>query len=270
MTQIHACVHHLIQLSSLDCFLHHRVCGKMSGSNMELDRCSQQGSVESPTSSLRGLGSASLPTASTDSLTVDTGEYNQVKGIYLSDCSTRNLHSESPVNLINLSFCSESVLSFLAIKAALCQEWNCATRVKRRKRVLQGFMAALRQLISYSFAKCTFWQGRTTVFIFRTEWEISTNLRRGSEWMACAPASGITVILHIKPLQCSDTCNCCNFLGNVVWRDNYGLLITREKGLGYILQRPFFPSSLQSFHLLWKQLLEDWTAQLSQYLSLLE
>eukprot|EP00064_Thunnus_orientalis_P009620 superscaffoldBa00001232_g9645 len=49
-----------------------QVCGKMSGSNMELDRCSQQGSVESPTSSLRGLGSASLPTASTDSLTADT------------------------------------------------------------------------------------------------------------------------------------------------------------------------------------------------------
>ncbi|XP_070706560.1 inactive tyrosine-protein kinase PRAG1-like [Pempheris klunzingeri] len=51
----------------------HRVCSKMSGSNMELDRCSQQGSVESPTSSLLGLGSASLPTASTDNLTADTG-----------------------------------------------------------------------------------------------------------------------------------------------------------------------------------------------------
>ncbi|KAM6975422.1 inactive tyrosine-protein kinase PRAG1 [Tautogolabrus adspersus] len=51
----------------------HRVCGMMSGSNMELDRCSQQGSVESPTSSLRGLGSSSLPTASTDNLTTDTG-----------------------------------------------------------------------------------------------------------------------------------------------------------------------------------------------------
>ncbi|XP_042365052.1 inactive tyrosine-protein kinase PRAG1 [Plectropomus leopardus] len=51
----------------------HRVCGKMSGSNMELDRCSQQGSVESPTSTLRGLGSSSLPTASTDNLTADTG-----------------------------------------------------------------------------------------------------------------------------------------------------------------------------------------------------
>uniref|UniRef100_UPI0037E9665D inactive tyrosine-protein kinase PRAG1-like n=1 Tax=Semicossyphus pulcher TaxID=241346 RepID=UPI0037E9665D len=54
----------------------HRVCGMMSGSNMELDRCSQQGSVESPTSSLRGLGSASLPTASTDNLTADTGSRN--------------------------------------------------------------------------------------------------------------------------------------------------------------------------------------------------
>lgn len=51
----------------------HRVCGKMSGSNMELDRCSQQGSAESPPSSLRGLGSASLPTASNDNLTADTG-----------------------------------------------------------------------------------------------------------------------------------------------------------------------------------------------------
>ncbi|XP_076020082.1 inactive tyrosine-protein kinase PRAG1 [Genypterus blacodes] len=47
----------------------HRVCGRMNGSNMELDRCSQQGSLESPTSSLRGLGSAGLLTASTDSLT---------------------------------------------------------------------------------------------------------------------------------------------------------------------------------------------------------
>ncbi|XP_054469035.1 inactive tyrosine-protein kinase PRAG1 [Anoplopoma fimbria] len=51
----------------------HRVSGKMSGSNMELDRCSQQGSAESPTSSLRGLGSSSLSTASTDNLTGDTG-----------------------------------------------------------------------------------------------------------------------------------------------------------------------------------------------------
>ncbi|KAI4816794.1 hypothetical protein KUCAC02_009100 [Chaenocephalus aceratus] len=40
---------------------------------MELDRCSQQGSAESPPSSLRGLGSASLPTASNDNLTADTG-----------------------------------------------------------------------------------------------------------------------------------------------------------------------------------------------------
>lgn len=49
-----------------------RVCGKMSGSNLELDRCGQQGFGESPGSSPRGLGSASLPTASTDSLTADS------------------------------------------------------------------------------------------------------------------------------------------------------------------------------------------------------
>ncbi|XP_040914683.1 inactive tyrosine-protein kinase PRAG1-like [Toxotes jaculatrix] len=50
----------------------HRVSSKMSGSNMELDRCSQQGSAESTTSSPWGLSSASLPTASTDNLTADT------------------------------------------------------------------------------------------------------------------------------------------------------------------------------------------------------
>lgn len=42
---------------------------------MELDRCSPRGSVESPTSSVRGLGSGSLPTASTDSLAADAGEW---------------------------------------------------------------------------------------------------------------------------------------------------------------------------------------------------
>ncbi|KAE8284999.1 Tyrosine-protein kinase PRAG1 [Larimichthys crocea] len=57
----------------------HRVSSKMSGSNMELDRCSQQGSVESPTSSLRGMGSVSLPTASTDNLTVDTGSRDAIR-----------------------------------------------------------------------------------------------------------------------------------------------------------------------------------------------
>ncbi|XP_034997247.2 inactive tyrosine-protein kinase PRAG1 [Hippoglossus stenolepis] len=50
----------------------HRVSSKMSGSNMELDRCSQQGSAESTASSPWGLGSASMPTASTDNLTADT------------------------------------------------------------------------------------------------------------------------------------------------------------------------------------------------------
>lgn len=43
----------------------HRLCGRMSGSNMELDRCSNP---ENRASSPRGLGHASLPTASSDSL----------------------------------------------------------------------------------------------------------------------------------------------------------------------------------------------------------
>ncbi|XP_029300334.1 LOW QUALITY PROTEIN: inactive tyrosine-protein kinase PRAG1 [Cottoperca gobio] len=69
----------------------HRVCSKMSGSNMELDRCSQQRSVESPTSSLRGLGSASLLTASTDNLTADTGSRDATR----MSCSSP--FSRSPV-----------------------------------------------------------------------------------------------------------------------------------------------------------------------------
>ncbi|XP_035463717.2 inactive tyrosine-protein kinase PRAG1 [Scophthalmus maximus] len=50
----------------------HRVSSKLSGSNMELDRCSQQGSAESTASSPWGLGSASLPAASTDNLAADS------------------------------------------------------------------------------------------------------------------------------------------------------------------------------------------------------
>ncbi|XP_010891135.3 inactive tyrosine-protein kinase PRAG1 [Esox lucius] len=51
---------------------HHRASGKMSQSSMEVDQRSQQGSVESLTSSVRGLGSSSLLTASTDSLPGDS------------------------------------------------------------------------------------------------------------------------------------------------------------------------------------------------------
>ncbi|KAJ7986867.1 hypothetical protein DPEC_G00332860, partial [Dallia pectoralis] len=47
---------------------HHRASGRSSHSSMELDQRSQPGSVESLTSSIRGLGSSSLLTASTDSL----------------------------------------------------------------------------------------------------------------------------------------------------------------------------------------------------------
>ncbi|KAM8828840.1 inactive tyrosine-protein kinase PRAG1 isoform 1-T2 [Spinachia spinachia] len=50
----------------------HRVSSKMSGSNMELDRCSRQASAESPSPSVRGLGSSGS-TASTDNLSGDTG-----------------------------------------------------------------------------------------------------------------------------------------------------------------------------------------------------
>ncbi|KAF3701969.1 Tyrosine-protein kinase PRAG1 [Channa argus] len=46
----------------------HRVGSKMSGSNMELDRCTQQALVESPSSSPWGV-----PTSSTDNLTADAG-----------------------------------------------------------------------------------------------------------------------------------------------------------------------------------------------------
>ena len=51
-----------------------RVCGRLSGSSMELERSasSQPGSMESLTQSLRGgLGSPTLPSASTDSLAGD-------------------------------------------------------------------------------------------------------------------------------------------------------------------------------------------------------
>lgn len=84
------CVSRRILLPCL-CFLHYRVCSKMSGSNMELDRCSQQGSVESPAPSPRGLGSVSLPTASTDNLAADTGK-NRSHSYFRQVVQIRLLH----------------------------------------------------------------------------------------------------------------------------------------------------------------------------------
>ncbi|XP_035523788.1 inactive tyrosine-protein kinase PRAG1 [Morone saxatilis] len=81
----------------------HRVCSKMSGSNMELDRCSQQGSVESPTSSLRGLSSASLPTASTDNLTADSGSRDATR-ISCSSPFTRSPVASAPGSPLPPSF----------------------------------------------------------------------------------------------------------------------------------------------------------------------
>ncbi|XP_068430782.1 inactive tyrosine-protein kinase PRAG1-like [Clinocottus analis] len=72
----------------------HRVSSKMSGSNMELDRCSQHGSVESPTSSLRGLGS-SLSIASTDNLTGDTG-YRDATRLSCSSPFSRSPAASAP------------------------------------------------------------------------------------------------------------------------------------------------------------------------------
>ncbi|XP_057675456.1 inactive tyrosine-protein kinase PRAG1 [Corythoichthys intestinalis] len=62
----------------------HRASGHLSSSNMELNRCVQIGSHESPVTSLRDLGNAGLPTASTDSLTTDLGSRD---GLWLS-CSS--------------------------------------------------------------------------------------------------------------------------------------------------------------------------------------
>lgn len=59
--------------TSLLCSL--RLGGRMSGSSVELDRCGQPGFGGSPLPASGGLlGSAGLPTASTDSLAADTSE----------------------------------------------------------------------------------------------------------------------------------------------------------------------------------------------------
>lgn len=59
----------------LCCFSLCRVCNRLSGSNMDLERVGQQGSVENLSQSLRGLNCCT--TASTDSLQAlsDAGEY---------------------------------------------------------------------------------------------------------------------------------------------------------------------------------------------------
>lgn len=65
----------------------------MSGSNLELDRCGQQGSLESSTSmsSLRGLSNSSFVTASTDSLITDTGKTLScmLEPVYIIQCELK-------------------------------------------------------------------------------------------------------------------------------------------------------------------------------------
>uniref|UniRef100_A0A3P9JAY8 Inactive tyrosine-protein kinase PEAK1 n=1 Tax=Oryzias latipes TaxID=8090 RepID=A0A3P9JAY8_ORYLA len=56
----------------------HRGSIRMSGSNFELDRCSQQRSTETP-SSLPGLGFTNLPSASPDNLTANSGSRNAAR-----------------------------------------------------------------------------------------------------------------------------------------------------------------------------------------------
>ncbi|XP_077478638.1 inactive tyrosine-protein kinase PRAG1 [Stigmatopora argus] len=63
---------------------HRASAGHLSSSNMELNRCVQLCSLESPVTSLRDRGSASRPTASTESLIADVGSRN---GLWLS-CSS--------------------------------------------------------------------------------------------------------------------------------------------------------------------------------------
>ncbi|XP_028319177.1 inactive tyrosine-protein kinase PRAG1 [Gouania willdenowi] len=83
----------------------HRVSSKMSGSNMELDRCSQ--SAEGA-SSLRGLSCASLPTASTDDLNTDTG-FREAKRLSCSSPFSRSPAASAPGSPHPPSFSSTSL-----------------------------------------------------------------------------------------------------------------------------------------------------------------
>lgn len=113
-------------------------------------------------------------------------------------------------------------------------EWRCTlSRVKlcnnseKRKGTDTRFMAAIHQLISSSFVKCTYTVCSDRLFIFITEFKIST-IVKPETWLSlsgihpwfrnCHPSH-----ISFKPPWRSDACNCWNFLGNVVWRDNYGL-----------------------------------------------
>ncbi|XP_051906338.1 inactive tyrosine-protein kinase PRAG1 [Hippocampus zosterae] len=68
----------------------HRVSGHLSASNMELNRLALLGSLESPATSPRDLGSAGFPSTSTDSLTADAAGHRD--GSWLS-CSSPFLRS---------------------------------------------------------------------------------------------------------------------------------------------------------------------------------
>lgn len=147
-----------VTLSLLCCFVHDRV-GRMSGSNMEMDHCGQHGSVESPTSSLRGLSNSSLPMASTDNLAAtDTGKQlilNQLIKIIIAVINIPviqlkrawHIYVAMSVNFLKL-FCSFMTANH---KGALCSELTWAATSKQGKEALQGFTVSGCQLIRGSF-----------------------------------------------------------------------------------------------------------------------
>lgn len=161
-----------VTLSLLFCFLHDRV-GRMSGSNMEMDRCGQHGSVESPTSSLRGLSNSSLPMASTDNLAAtDTGKQlilNQLIKIIIAVINIRviqlkrawHIYMAMSVNFLTctLGYPWKLFCSFMTAnhKGALCSELTWAATSKQGKEALQGFTVSGCQLVPGSFFRmqCT-------------------------------------------------------------------------------------------------------------------
>lgn len=117
-------------------FIYYRVSGKMSGSNVELNCSSQRGSAESPVSSARSLGSISLPAASTDNLTADTGKSLTTNQVQLRGFTPTGTCTENP----------KPCLMFLMLRV---DHAAAASRSTHRKGHEQGCVCQLYHLPSF-------------------------------------------------------------------------------------------------------------------------
>lgn len=220
-------------LVTLICYVvSYRVSGKMSGSTVELNCSSQGGSAESPVSSVRSLGSISLPAASTDNLTADTGKSVTTNHVQLRGFTPTGTCTENP----------KHCLLFIGVSCIAAPSHSTHQKMFRCKVMFSHLSLAFLILL---------WLG---VFEISKVFKHVTWL---AQWVAFVLGVSALNLGGSQTLVIAATSCAMLFEEIIMDSDNEG-----KKGFGYILQSTSFFFCLYASPLTVKAVIEDCTAQL--------